>query len=44
MPAVFDEMMADKNPARAKRVTDAMLKMIKLDIGALKAAYEGAGR
>ena len=34
-------MMADKDRARSKRVTDAMLKMIKLDVAALQAAYEG---
>jgi predicted 3-demethylubiquinone-9 3-methyltransferase (glyoxalase superfamily) len=46
VPAVFDEMMADSDRARAKRVTDAMLKMVKFDIAALEAAYagsEGAG-
>jgi predicted 3-demethylubiquinone-9 3-methyltransferase (glyoxalase superfamily) len=31
--------MRDKDPARAKRVTDAMLKMIKLDIATLEKAY-----
>ena len=34
-------MMADKDPARSKRVTDAMLKMVKLDIAALEKAYRG---
>jgi len=38
-PAVLDEMMRDKDPARAKRVSDAMLTMIKLDIGTLEKAY-----
>src|SRR5919206_2629499 len=41
VPAIFDEMMADKDPARSKRVTDAMLEMVKFDIAKLKAAYEG---
>ena len=41
VPAVFDEMMRDKDPARSKRVTDAMLKMVKLDIAALEKAYRG---
>ena len=41
VPAVMDEMMSDKDPVRSKRVTDAMLKMVKLDIAKLKAAYEG---
>ena len=39
MPAVLDELMRDKDPARSKRVTDAMLKMVKLDISALEKAY-----
>jgi predicted 3-demethylubiquinone-9 3-methyltransferase (glyoxalase superfamily) len=42
VPAVLDEMMADKDPARSKRVTDAMLKMVKLDIAALERAYRAA--
>jgi predicted 3-demethylubiquinone-9 3-methyltransferase (glyoxalase superfamily) len=32
-------MMRDKDPARSKRVTDAMLKMVKLDIASLEKAY-----
>jgi Uncharacterized protein conserved in bacteria len=35
------EMMADPDPAKAGRVADAMLKMVKLDVAALKAAYSG---
>ena len=31
--------MRDKDPARSKRVTDAMLRMVKLDIAALEKAY-----
>jgi predicted 3-demethylubiquinone-9 3-methyltransferase (glyoxalase superfamily) len=42
VPAVLDEMMADKDPLRSKRATDAMLGMIKLDIAKLQAAYSGA--
>jgi predicted 3-demethylubiquinone-9 3-methyltransferase (glyoxalase superfamily) len=41
VPAVLDEMMADKDPARSKRVTDAMMTMIKLDKAALEKAYRG---
>jgi predicted 3-demethylubiquinone-9 3-methyltransferase (glyoxalase superfamily) len=41
VPAAMDDMMADKDKARSKRVTDAMLKMIKLDIAALEKAYRG---
>lgn len=33
--------MSDKDQARSKRVTDAMLKMVKLDIAALQKAYGG---
>ena len=37
VPAVLDEMMAD--PARSKRVTDALLQMVKLEIATLEQAY-----
>ncbi len=39
VPAQFDTWMRDEDPARSKRVTDAMLQMIKLDIAALEKAY-----
>ena len=39
VPAVLGEMMRDKDPGRSKRVTDAMLKMVKFDIAALEDAY-----
>jgi len=39
VPARLVEMMADKDPARSKRVSDAMLQMIKLDIAKLEKAY-----
>lgn len=39
VPAVLDTMMRDADMARAKRVTDAMLTMVKLDIAALEKAY-----
>jgi predicted 3-demethylubiquinone-9 3-methyltransferase (glyoxalase superfamily) len=38
-PAVLDEMMRDGDAARSKRVAEAMLKMVKLDIAALEKAY-----
>jgi predicted 3-demethylubiquinone-9 3-methyltransferase (glyoxalase superfamily) len=41
VPAALGRMMGDKDPVRAKRVTEAMLKMVKLDIAALHAAYDG---
>jgi predicted 3-demethylubiquinone-9 3-methyltransferase (glyoxalase superfamily) len=42
VPAIMDEMMADTDPARSKRVSDAMLKMVKLDIAALQQARRQA--
>ena len=39
VPAIMDEMMRDTNPERSKRVTDAMLQMVKLDIAVLEKAY-----
>ena len=39
VPAILEEMMSDRDPARSKRVTDAMLQMIKLDIATLEKAY-----
>jgi predicted 3-demethylubiquinone-9 3-methyltransferase (glyoxalase superfamily) len=39
VPAVFEEMMRDEDPARSKKVTDAMLQMVKFDIATLEEAY-----
>ena len=39
VPAMLDGLMRDGEPARAKKVTDAFLKMVKLDIAALEKAY-----
>jgi predicted 3-demethylubiquinone-9 3-methyltransferase (glyoxalase superfamily) len=39
VPRVLDEMMADTDATRSRQVTDAMLKMVKLDIAALEKAY-----
>lgn len=39
VPAVMDEMMRDRDPVRSKRVTDALLRMVKIDIGALQKAF-----
>ena len=41
VPTLLGELMADKDPQKAQRVAQAMMKMIKLDIKALKQAYEG---
>lgn len=41
VPNVLRELIGDKDPAKAKRVMNAMLQMDKIDIGILKQAYEG---
>jgi len=41
VPNVLGEYLQDKDPARAKRVMEAMLKMKKMDIAGLKKAYDG---
>ena len=41
-PTVLVDMMSSADVAKAKRATDAMLKMVKIDIAALKAAYSGS--
>jgi predicted 3-demethylubiquinone-9 3-methyltransferase (glyoxalase superfamily) len=38
VPAMLDTLMRDSDPKRSKRVTDALLKMVKLDIAALERA------
>jgi len=41
IPTVLGQMMADPDRAKAKRASDAMMKMIKIDIAALQAAFAG---
>ena len=41
VPRILDDMLADSDVARGKRVGEAMLKMVKIDIAKLKAAYDG---
>jgi predicted 3-demethylubiquinone-9 3-methyltransferase (glyoxalase superfamily) len=41
VPTVLPQMLGDPDLAKAQRVMQAMLQMIKLDIMALKAAYDG---
>ena len=41
VPKVLFEMMANPDRAKAKRASDAMLKMVKLDIAVLQAAFAG---
>jgi predicted 3-demethylubiquinone-9 3-methyltransferase (glyoxalase superfamily) len=43
VPTVLGEMMAAPDREKARRAAQAMLKMKKLDIAALKAAYDGRG-
>ena len=39
IPTALGEMMNDPNPERAQRVTQAMLKMTKIDVAGLRLAY-----
>jgi predicted 3-demethylubiquinone-9 3-methyltransferase (glyoxalase superfamily) len=39
VPTALGEMLTDPDPARSKRVMEAMLRMRKIDIAALKKAY-----
>jgi len=41
VPTILDELMHDPDPERARRTTEAMMKMVKLDIAQLKAAADG---
>jgi predicted 3-demethylubiquinone-9 3-methyltransferase (glyoxalase superfamily) len=40
IPTVLGAMLQDKDPEKSKRVMEAMLKMVMLDIKLLKQAYE----
>jgi len=40
-PADVIAMMADPDPEKARRTAEAMMKMVKFDVAALKAAYAG---
>jgi predicted 3-demethylubiquinone-9 3-methyltransferase (glyoxalase superfamily) len=42
VPTVLPELLKDKDPAKAKRVMEAMLQMKKIDISKLKEAAEGS--
>ena len=41
VPTLLAKLIADPDKAKAKRASDAMMKMVKIDIAALKAAHEG---
>jgi predicted 3-demethylubiquinone-9 3-methyltransferase (glyoxalase superfamily) len=40
IPTALFELMGDKDPARSKRVMEAMLQMTKIHINKLKQAYD----
>lgn len=40
VPTVLDEMLNDKDPVKARKVMEAMLKMDKIEIEGLERAYE----
>lgn len=42
IPKTLGELMRDKDSEKAKRVIGAMMQMNKIDIAALRQAYEGA--
>jgi len=42
VPTALGDMMANPDRAKAKRAADAMLKMVKLDIAGLEAAFRSA--
>ena len=39
VPSALGQMLGDKDPAKSKRVMEAMLQMKKIDIGRLQQAY-----
>jgi predicted 3-demethylubiquinone-9 3-methyltransferase (glyoxalase superfamily) len=41
VPARLGKMLDDPDPQKARRVAEAILKMVKLDIAALEAAFAG---
>ena len=41
VPSALESMLHDGDPARAKRVMDALLQMTKLDLRKLQQAYDG---
>jgi predicted 3-demethylubiquinone-9 3-methyltransferase (glyoxalase superfamily) len=41
IPSTLMDLMQDKDPEKSKRVMQAMLQMVKIDIAGLKKAYAG---
>jgi predicted 3-demethylubiquinone-9 3-methyltransferase (glyoxalase superfamily) len=42
VPVVLGKLMSDSDPEKVKRVTEAMLRMDRIDIEPLQRAYEGS--
>jgi predicted 3-demethylubiquinone-9 3-methyltransferase (glyoxalase superfamily) len=42
VPTILGQLLSDPDPEKAARVTQAMLKMVKLDIAELKRACQGS--
>ena len=41
IPKALGAMLGDKDAAKSQRVMQAMMKMVKIDVAKLKAAYDG---
>jgi predicted 3-demethylubiquinone-9 3-methyltransferase (glyoxalase superfamily) len=41
IPKALGELLGDKDPQKSQRVMNAMMKMVKIDVAALRRAYEG---
>ena len=41
VPSVLPQLLGDADPAKARRATQAMMKMVKLDIAELRRAHDG---
>ncbi len=41
VPIILPKLLQDKNPEKSKRVMQAMLQMVKIDIAGLERAYNG---
>jgi predicted 3-demethylubiquinone-9 3-methyltransferase (glyoxalase superfamily) len=41
IPKALGELMGDPDPAKAKRVREAMLRMTKIEVAGLQRAYDG---
>ncbi len=42
VPEALPRMLHDKDPVKARRVMEAMIQMVKIDVAKLEAAYHGA--